>query len=29
MDVALRSPYYAVNALTHFLLLRLFRVEKL
>ena len=29
MDVAMRSPHYAVNALTHFLLLRLFRVERL
>ena len=29
MDVAQRSPHYAVNGLTHFLLQRLFRVEKL
>ena len=29
MDVAQRSPHYAVNGLTHFLLHRLFRVEKL
>ena len=29
MDVAGRSPHYAVDALTHFLLNRLFRVEQL
>ncbi len=29
MDVAGRSPHYAVDALTHFLLRRLFRVEQL
>ena len=29
MDVAQRSPHYAVNGITHFLLRRLFRVEQL